>query len=290
MPSQPQSAGNKAAVLPPISRTSTTGWLPSANRMLLLALAAASLCGTINAQSRNAQSENVAERLSLRNVVEAINDQRMFDLAAVDKNAETASQAYPKTCETNTATAAGDTLSFYPPFLASDGIADVWCKLQTLHSDRPIEVSLTQDPNPGGRPDKIFVSGFSPDGNIHSSKADFIQHLVKEISRQAVHGGLFWQSVTNLNSLGIPDAANAPRNVFTGNLTMTVYGVQVSGVAFNISVTFAPQVGLITRQIENPSESICSSRLPRPKSRIELRTRLFSTRQIRSVFHGRSTA
>jgi hypothetical protein len=259
MSKKPESARYKTAPFGAIRKTGMTGWLSAANHMFLLALAATSLCSSIKAQTGGAQ------RLSLRNVVEAINDQRMFDLAEVDKNAETAAKAYSKTCEVKTAQTTEETLSFYPPFSASDDITDVWCKMQTLHSDRPIGVSLNQDLGSGDRPSEIFVSDFVPDGNIHSSKADFIQHLVKEMSRQAAHGAPFWQSVVSLKSLGVPEASNAPRNVFNGNLTMTAYDVQISGVSFNISVTFAPQAGLIARQIQNPTETYLQFPAPMPQ-------------------------
>lgn len=215
-----------------------------ATRILLLSLVVAPLFHPLKAQDQNAE-----KRLLLKDVVDAINDQRSFDRGQVDAMAERASEAYPKNCEVPAIQPGGEALNFYAPFSATDDIGDVWCKMQTLHASKPIEISLNQNFGLQSYPNKLFVSGFAPDGKIHSGEADFIRQLVKEISRQSARGGLFWQSVQNYDSADVvPGAAHTSTPLFDGSLTMTAYGVVVSGLPFDIAVTFAPHLGPMARQ------------------------------------------
>jgi len=143
---------------------------------------------------------------------------------------------------------AGSELHYYKPFGPTDGIFDVWEKLQTFTSAEPIQVRLS--PADGTTP--IVQSTFSPDGILHSTREMLCEELAASV-RDA--GPSLWRAVRRLSSFGIPDHAPEGSYYFsTGTLRMELKGVQVMGLTFAVRATFEPNLGLIPKYLARATE------------------------------------
>lgn len=156
-------------------------------------------------------------------------------------------QSFPDAC--NTANTYKGNINFYPPFSPNDGLADVWCKLQTFHASGPIVIGLKAIRFGAVYQQIIAKSEFSPDGQIHSSGRNGAHQIIFGLEEAglmgALKGGAFWQHTDQLGKAGGITGPNSGYTFYNGALLMQIDGVQINGMPFRIVAQFSLNAGLL---------------------------------------------